>query len=201
MDNTMIKTQAVKFSRARANLLVLIAFTVINLIILLFDFNIAFLFSAFVPQLLFIVMEDLASAGLGMIIALLAVSVYGVCHLLSKKRRVFMLIAFILFVIDAVIMLGMMMWLGDFSSFIFNILFHTWILFYLFTGSVAWYKLRKVTASDLEMIQQEVAQETEAKELDSALDNIVPSPTVEDDHQEAEEPDSFSPYHTEDESK
>jgi len=84
MDNTTIKTQAVKFNRARANLLVLIAFTVVNLIVLLFEFNIAFLFSAFVPQILFVVIQDLFSTGLGMFIALLAVSVYGVCSICSQ---------------------------------------------------------------------------------------------------------------------
>jgi len=56
-----------------------------------------------------------------------------------------------------------------------------------------------VTASDLEMIQQEVALEEEAKELDSALSNITTSSAEDDDHQQREEQDPFDPYKTDDE--
>jgi len=173
MDSTMLKIQAVKFNKARNNLLLVVGFTLINLFLIAFDVNLNFLFSAFVPQLLQIIFHG--NVLIGLIIGLAATSVYLLCYALSKRWRVFILIALILFLADTLIMLGTMFITRMYGEFLFDILFHAWILFYLITGTAAWIKLRHVTPDELKAIQQEVAQAEQTEELNSALHTIAPT--------------------------
>jgi len=174
MDPMMIKQQAVKFSRSRNNLLAVVAFTVINLFAIMLEFNFTFLFSAIVPQLVYVVLGEVIGGEIGLVVALACTSVYLVCYLLSKRWRAFILVALILFTLDAAVLLGVLVLTGAFGEMIFNILFHGWILFYLITGTVAWAKLRRVTPDELIAIQQEVNTAAEAEELDKALDALTP---------------------------
>jgi len=174
MDKTMIKTQAVKFNRSRSNLIAVVVLTVVNLLALTFDYDFAFLFSAFVPQVLLIFLEEI-SVAVGFIAGLLGTSVYFICYLFSKRWRVFMLVALILFLLDALIMLGFMVLTGEYAEFFLNVLFHAWILFYLISGTVAWVKLIGVTPAALKEIQNEVAEYEQKEELESAIDAIAPS--------------------------
>jgi len=173
MDSDMLKKQALSFNRARNNLLGMIAFTLINLLLIAFAFDLQFFFSAFVPQILLVFLYDI-SIGIGLVVALLALSVYLLCYFLSKKYRVFILIALILFLMDFLLMLGMMFLLNAFGDFIFNIIFHGWITFYLFTGTVAWVKLKNTTPEQVEAIRQEAEKAEQETELNSALDTITP---------------------------
>jgi len=169
----MIKAQAVKFNSARNNLLAVVAFTAINIFLLAFGVDLSFLFSAFVPQILMaIIMESSIPAGL--VVALLSTAVYLLCYALSKRWRAFILVALILFSIDALIMLGFVLVVGALGEFLFNIVFHAWILFYLIKGTVAWVKLMRVTPEDFTAIQQEVATDAQTEELNSALQTITP---------------------------
>jgi len=174
MDPMVIKSQAVRFNRARSNLLAVVAFTVINLIALTLDFNFSFLFSALVPQFVLIVLEEVLGGAVGLVLALGCTAVYLVCYLLSKRWRVFILVALILFALDALVLFGLLFLTGAFGDLLFNILFHGWVLFYLITGTVAWVKLRRVTPDEIAAIQQSVNTEAEAEELDKALDVITP---------------------------
>jgi len=173
MDKTKIKAQAVKFNRSRSNLIAVVVLTVVNLLALTFDYDFAFLFSAFVPQVLLIFLEEISMMA-GLIAGLLGTGVYLVCYLFSKRWRWFMLVALILFLFDALIMLGFMVLSGEYGEFFLNILFHAWILFYLISGTVAWGKLIGVTPAALKEIQQEVSEDEQKEELNSAIDAIAP---------------------------
>ena len=81
----------------------------------------------------------------------------------------------ILFVIDALIMLGFIFLFDVFADFIFNILFHTWILFYLITGTVAWARLTGVKQADIAAAQEEAEQEARKTEEDAAMEVIAPA--------------------------
>ena len=174
MDQAMIKQQAVKFNRARNNLLAVVVLTAVNLLLLTMDINFHFFFSAFAPQVLLVVLEEFFGPAFGLIAALACTALYFVGYLLSKRYRVFMLVALILFGIDALIMLGGLFMTGAVSEFIFNIAFHGWILFYLITGTIAWAHLRRVTPDHLQTIQQEVSHTTQTQELNAALNTIAP---------------------------
>jgi len=111
----------------------------------------------------------------GLIAGLLGTSVYLICYLFSKKWRAFILVALILFSLDALIMLGVMVLTGEYAEFLLNVLFHAWILFYLISGTVAWAKLIGVTPAALKEIQHEVSEDEQKEELNSAIDAIAPN--------------------------
>jgi len=169
-----LKNQAVKFNKSRNNLLAVVAFTAINLILIAFDAEFHFLFSAIIPQVVQYALYDYI--GMEMIgalsVALAITSIFLICYALSKRWRFFILVALILFAVDAAFLVLEMVYSGDFVGFSLYVIFHTWILFYLITGTIAWIKLRNVTPGELAAIQTEVTQEADAKELNSAIDTV-----------------------------
>jgi len=82
---------------------------------------------------------------LGIAVALFAVGAFLLCYVLSRRYKAFMLVAFILFLLDT-LFLGFMTLtnldlfeIGD----IIDIGFHIWVLIYLGMGIKAWSDLRK----------------------------------------------------------
>ena len=67
---------------------------------------------------------------IGTAIGLAAIVSYIVCYVLSKKHRVWIVVALVLFSIDTLFMLWVLTLGFDFSIFI-EILFHSWIMYYL----------------------------------------------------------------------
>jgi len=179
LDTATIKTHAVKFNKARSNLLAVVVFTTINLFLLALEMNLSFLFSAFVPQVLQGIIHH-SSVAMGLIAGLLSMSVYLLCYALSKRWRGFIVVALVLFIIDALLMLGFVLITGTFGDFIFNIVFHAWILYCLVTGTAAWAKLRGLTPHEFDATQQDVAQWVQAEELNSAMQVIAPTPSIGD---------------------
>lgn len=173
MNSDTIKKQALSFNRSRNNLLAVIGFTLINLILMALDFDLQFLFSAFVPQILFMFFYEI-SVAIALGISVAALSVYLLCYFLSKKYRVFIFIALLLFLLDFLLMIGMMLLLGAVSEFIFDLLFHIWITFYLVTGTIAWIKLRNITPDQVEAIRLEAEATEQETALNSALDTLTP---------------------------
>jgi len=166
-----IKDQAVRFSRARSNLLLVIAFTVVNLMLVLVNADLFFLFSATVPTIILVIAMDLAiDFGntvllVGIAIAFACVLVYGASWLFSKKKRGFILLALIFFIIDTLAFTGIviidMLFSGDIFnvSFLIQVGFVIWILYYLITGTSAWLKLRKYDPAIVDVASREAEVE------------------------------------------
>lgn len=170
MDNSMIKKYAVTFGRARNNLLLVVAFTTINLILAAFESGFFFLFSATMPTIIF----EFIGAPVGIILAFGGVLIYLICWLLAKKYRAFILVALILFSIDTIVFFILLF--GVMAAFeigyLLEIAFHAWVMFYLITGTMAWVRLMKVTPEQIKSAQAEVAKETANAEADAALKSI-----------------------------
>lgn len=150
-----------KYITARANLLIVLIFTAINIVLLITKSNTYFLFSASIPYMLvdtgmflcgmypkelytgeFANMEFLPKPvfTVMLIIAIFVLALYFVAWLLSKKRKVgFLIFALVLFSIDTV---GMFLYFGISFSMILDILFHGWIIAILAVGISAHYKLK-----------------------------------------------------------
>ena len=127
-----------KYNNCRANLLVVVLFTIINLFTLTFG-NSYFLFSATIPALFPAVMSELAadteylaSMGIlpeeasalvivGLVIGLILTVPYLLCWIFSKKRVGWMVAALVFFSIDSL---------------------HAWVMFYLITGVKHGFKLK-----------------------------------------------------------
>ena len=172
MDGQQIKKWAIRFNRARNNLLAVVVLTMANLVLIALDFNINFPFSAIVPQVILVWFMDVAMP-FAMAAAIVSVSVYLLCFFLSKRWRVFILVAFILFAMDTLFLLYAMLSVG-FFDFILDIVFHAWIHFYLISGTVAWVKLGSVSRDEFNAVAAEVTKDADEEELKSALDTVAP---------------------------
>ena len=152
-----------KYNASRANLLLLILFTAINLILLVINADFYFLFSAFIPYF----MTSMAMLFCGMLpdeyytdglegmeffdesvfYIVLAVSVvitlvYLATWIFSSKGRVgWMITALALFSLDTVAMLSLG---GVALDSIIDLLFHIWVIYYLAIGIHAHYKLKNL---------------------------------------------------------
>ena len=165
MMNADLRQQAVKFEKARNNLLLVIIFTTVNLFLITVDAGIYFLFSATIPQLIVqIGKEVILETGSNIvfiictIIAAVIVILYVVFWLLAKNIRVFILIALIYFSFDSLLLLYLIL-IQEFEfSFLLEIAFHVWILFCLISGTKAWANLRSVSSDDFKQLLQEIKQ-------------------------------------------
>ena len=155
-----------KYKSSRMNLLLVVAFTVINLILLITNANSYFLFSAFVPYFI---------AGLGMmmcgrfpaeyyegmeemtffdnsvfavllIIAFAITLVYLLAWFMSSKNRSgWLIFALVFFAIDTVAMIFVD---GISLEAILDVVFHGWVIYYLVIGINAAKKLKELPEED-----------------------------------------------------
>lgn len=166
-----------RFHSSRHNLLLVIVFSLINIVLLITNSGTYFLFSAFIPYLL----VDYGMFGCGLypaeyyeayypgmefadrsfivvcsVIAAVVLILYLLCWIFSKKPRVGWLIsALVFFVIDTVVMLFMV---ADLSQNIIDIVFHCFVIFSLVRGIISYFKLKKLP-EDLAPIGEEMQQE------------------------------------------
>ncbi len=134
--NAVPQTPAMKYKAARSNLLAVVAFSVINLLLMVLKADVYFLFSATVPLFVAAVgaaltaelstpVPYIASA----ILALAIIGIYLVCYFQSKKKRGWLVAALVLFSLDCVFLL-----LTFSADSIIDILFHAWMMYYLIVG-------------------------------------------------------------------
>lgn len=156
-----------KYMGARHNLLLVVIFTLINIVLLLTQSNRYFLFSATIPYFLadlgmalcgkypaeyYVGMEDMvilnnSFLAVMLVIAAVILLLYLLSWILSKKPRVgWMIFALVFFALDTLAMLWLM---GISADMIIDILFHIWVLVSLTSGIVSYFKLKKLPAEEL----------------------------------------------------
>ncbi len=159
---------------ARTNLLVAVAFTVLNLVMLLIGSNRYFLFSMTLPYYLtffgytfdFFRVDTYTYTGL--ILALVPLAAAGVCWFMSKKDNRWLWGGTVVFGLDTVAMLAMIIWSNDTSGMIIDIVFHGWVLYTLIRGLIAAISLRKPAPLEpweapVEAVEEFAEVETEAE--------------------------------------
>lgn len=153
-----------KYNTARLNLLIMIVFTLLNIVLLFAQSNTMMLFSATVPYMAVIVgMED----GSGMLlvpcilVAVITLILYFLCWLLSKRSHVWMIVALVLFVLDCLALIGICVWAQDFSG-ILDIAFHAFVLYYLIMGVKYGNQLKNLPSEEEEQPQQPQQPQTPA---------------------------------------
>jgi hypothetical protein len=169
MEKAEIKQQALIFVKARNNLLAVIVLTVVNIILSAFNASVSFPFSATIPQFVFEVGKSLESEmennlfmTVGLVIAFIIIMIYFVFWILSKRKRVFILVALIFFIVDCLLLLYLISSMEFDASFFIDIAFHCWILYYLINGVRAWFKMRKVDTDVFNNIMQEIKDNKES---------------------------------------
>lgn len=177
-----------RYKNSIGNLLVVVIFSVINIVLLLTGTDTYFLFSAFVPY--FIVdygrvmcgmypeefysdlpMEEfLDSSFLIVMVAIAAVIIvaYLVCWVLAKKKKVAALfVSLVLFVADTLLMLYMV---GFSADIIIDIIFHIWVIVYLITAISTYYKIKNTPDADCaEMLVESEDEDGNPVESNSSI--------------------------------
>ena len=152
-----------KYNAARANLLLVVIVTLVNLLLVSTGSDSYFLFSAYIPY--FITTVGLAWCGMLppeyyeapledyifydkslfaalLIFAVILTLLYLLAWFMSKKNRVgWLIFALAFFGLDTV---GMLVLNGFAIESIMNIVFHAWVIYYLIMGIVAHRKLKNL---------------------------------------------------------
>ena len=169
-----------KYQSARANILLVVVFTLLNIILLVTNSNTYFLFSAAIPYFIvdlgmllcgkypqeyyleeFAEMEFMGDAFLvvTLVVAAVILVLYLLSWILSKKPRVgWMIFALVFFAADTA---GMLFLTGISSDMIIDILFHGWVIISLVSGVVSYFKLKKLPEEEELPQVEEIPQTVE----------------------------------------
>ena len=162
-----------KYKRSRYNLLLVTIVSVINLFSLALS-QTYFLFSAQIPSFfveLFMYTEEgeiapFADLIIPIVLGVILTIPYLLCFFFSKKRPGWMVAALVFFVFDCIFLVTMYY----LSDVIIDLLFHAWVLFYLVTGVINGYKLKKMPEDEPLPEFGEVVAEGEAVDSEAAED-------------------------------
>ena len=179
-----------KYANARHNILLVVALTVINIVLLVTNSNTYFLFSAYIPYLLVdlgmllcgmypteMYIEDMAgmeflsksflitTVGIAAVILIL----YILSWVFSKKPRVgWLIFALVFFGIDT---LAMIFLNGVVLESVIDYVIHAWVIISLINGIIAYFKLKKLP---------EESDETDLEES-PVLENAELAPVAQDE--------------------
>jgi hypothetical protein len=179
-----------QYKTARYNLLLVVAFTIINIVLLVTNSDTYFLFSAYIPYALVSfgmlycrrfpeefytdgletlpVLDDSVFTVL-LLAAIIITLVYLLAWLLSSKHRVgWLVFMLVLFGIDTA---GLLILNGISIDSLFDILFHAWVIYYLVLGINAHNKLKKLPVDVATVMGVDSPADTAADEpvADSAI--------------------------------
>ena len=146
-----------KITSARHSLLLIMIFTVVNMVLTLLDAGTYFLFSLSVPYYLSALgmLMDAGAVGTfaitGTVIGIIILAVYLLCWLKSKKKTGWLTAAFVLMILDTAALALFTFTLYENPAVkLMDFLLHAWMLWDLFKGSSAGKKLKKLPAEDPE---------------------------------------------------
>lgn len=177
-----------KYAGCRANLLLVVITSVINLFTVAFAGS-YFLFAPSMPTLLveIVLMEageagvELAALVVPFIVGLVLTAPYLLCWIFSKKRVGWMVAALVFFSIDCLYLVSMY----QLTSVIIDILFHAFVMFYLITGVIHGFKLKNLPAEEPVEVTAEPASENPFDTFDQkdfSYDAAAASEDAGDDH-------------------
>ena len=125
-----------KYKIARTNLLLMLIFTVLNILLLFTESDMMWLFSATIPYyaaIFGIISEDMAFLIVNLVIAGICLLAYLICWIFSKKHYGFMIAALVMFALDTLVLVGLGLLDGQFSG-VVDVACHAWVLYYLIIG-------------------------------------------------------------------
>ena len=167
MDKTSPEYLVKQVAGSRSSLLMVLIFTVVNLVMLLLDSGSYFLFSASVPYYLtaFGIGMDMGmgAAGIGTFtmvglgVSAVALVWYLLCWLLSKKRPGWLVAALVAFVLDTAALVLICLAFDMLTDSIMDLVFHAWVVWVLIQGIAAGKKLKNLPAEALNPETEEPA--------------------------------------------
>lgn len=193
-----------KFDSARANLLLMIILTAINVVMVFMESDTMLLFSATIPYIL-VLLGMVTQIDIMIVISICFAAaillIYLLCWGMSKRHHGWMIAALVLFAIDTAAMAFMYFSSRDFSGFM-DVFMHAWILYYLATGIKYGKQLHNISEEDTPIetkdyiTYEELETEGELETDNIAIRNSQPISRAEEDvkHRILLEADAFG-YH------
>ena len=133
------KTPQGKYNSARSNLLLVVAFSLVNLVLTVVQADLYFLFSATFPWVAAVFGQAFAEElgapvflVVGIVLAVISIGLYFLCWLLSKKNYGWMIAATILFGLDCILLLFFLS-----ADMVVDLVFHALVMYYLISGCIA----------------------------------------------------------------
>lgn len=172
-SGTQRENHETKYNSSIMNILLVVVFSLVNVVLLVVNSNSYFLFSAFIPYFLAdygmytsgmypeeyyydvpdMVFSDKSTLVVTFAIAAVIVLFYLLCWFFAKKKKVGWLIAaLVLFIIDT---LAMFMIAGISTELIMDIVFHVWVIVSLVNGIVNYNKLKSLPEETMELVTEE----------------------------------------------
>ena len=178
MNNPKIATPrelaAKKYANARSNLLLMLGFTVLNIVLLLFDSGTMFLFSASVPfyAVIFGILDETGLLLIpAIVVAVVSVAAYLLCWIFSKKHFGWMIAAMVLFILDTLCTVGLFAITADMTN-VVDLVIHAWVLYYLVIGTISGAKLRTLPQEE---IPAEVENAIPVEDVPAEVVNEIPA--------------------------
>ncbi len=146
----------------RSSLLLVLIFSVVNIIMVLLDTDTYFLFSASVPYYLTMLGKGMDNGFVNgswdvnstytitaLVISAVILTIFLLCWILSKKRSGWLTVAAVLFVLDTLALAVFTFTLYDSPAVnIMDFIFHIWVIASLIHGAFASKKLKKLPAEE-----------------------------------------------------
>lgn len=138
-----------RYSAARADLLIMIALTILNIVLMFIGSDTMMLFSATIPY--FAVgtgywNNEPELTVFGIIVAVICVALYLLCWFMSKKKHQWLIVATVFFALDTIATVYLYASSGDIASGIIDIIIHGVVLYYLVVGFNTGKKLKELEA-------------------------------------------------------
>ncbi|MBR3835943.1 MAG: hypothetical protein IKJ69_04045 [Clostridia bacterium] len=175
-----------RYKNSIVNILLVLGFTAVNVVLLLFNADTYFLFSAFLPYLAVdygmyfcglypaeyyygdeIFMEKTFLYFM-IAVAVIILALYLVCWIFARKKKVgWLIFALVFFAIDTA---SMFYFIEIGADSVTDIVFHGWVLVSMAIGVHAYYKMKKLP--DEEPVPEMLA-ETDGEEADMPMNSVV----------------------------
>lgn len=173
-----------KYASSRYDLLIIVIFSVVNMIALLTG-GVYFLFSAHVPTILIAIGSAMVEEGaensvmiVCIVVAAILILPYLLCWLFSKKRPGWMIAALVLFSLDTAVLLIDFLIYFDISL-IFDIIIHGLAIWYLARGVKAGLALKNMPSEEEELAAEEAAAGDEAENEVPLVETVAIRPVKE----------------------
>ena len=160
-----------KYNASRRYLIIMLAFSAINVLLIALQSEVYFLFSAIIPlwivQLGITLVYGGAASTVGLlftVIALITLVPYLAAYFLSAQKGGWLIASLVLFCIDSAISLSFWVISGFNVSDILMLAFHAWILYYLIIGVQAWSKIKALGYHDITSLTESLTQMKAAQE-------------------------------------
>lgn len=175
-DRTQRENFESKYNNSISNLLLVVVFSVVNIVLLVVNSNTYFLFSAFIPYLLVdygmyfcgmypdeyyydvpdMVFSDKSTFVIAFAIAIVILLVYLLCWFFAKKKKIgWLIFALVFFVVDTIAMLAIV---GISTDSGIDTFFHVWVIISLVNGIVNYNKLKKLPE---DVVEPEITESNE----------------------------------------